>query len=107
MKLNEDYQVCNIDNKTENASIAIKINTPEYQNVVFRFNDQEIPNGYNWGPNGTFEWRFETPLITWLIYTKQQLENNNNELYIPGKQDVSLLFSKIENFKEYLNEKKL
>ena len=42
MKLNEDYQVCDIDNKTENASIAIKINTPEYQNVVFRFDGIKI-----------------------------------------------------------------
>lgn len=42
MILNKDYQVCNIDDKTENDSIAIKINTPEYQNVVFRFDDIKI-----------------------------------------------------------------
>lgn len=85
----------------------IKLNdTLKYRNALFKYHDQEVNNGFLWGPNGTFEWKFETPLITWLIYSKQQIEDDSNDLYIPGKRNVSVLFNEIEKFKKYLNEKK-
>lgn len=44
---------------------------------VYKFNDQEHPQFLVWGRNGTWQWDFKFPLITWLL----DLKIENNEKY--------------------------
>lgn len=72
----------------------------KYKSATFKHKDGEIQNGYLWGFNGTFSWSFEMPIIPWLVRVKQMIEDDNINLYIPGKHnldELNRLLDKIEN----------
>ena len=75
----------------------------KYNNAVFKHRDGEIVNSYIWGLNGTFSWSFETPIIPWLIKVKQTLEDDNINLYIPGRQNTTELTNLIEKIESAIN----
>jgi hypothetical protein len=65
----------------------------------FCFDNQVIPGGLIWGPNGVWHWKFESPLMTWLIDQKNQ-DTESPDMVIPTHKNLSVLKTAVEAFKE-------
>lgn len=104
-KILKDQLVELVDIYVDNIKLGsfFKYNTT----AVFKHSNGEIPNSYIWGFNGTFSWQFEMPIVLWLVQLKQTNEDDNVNLYIPYRKDLSVLNTSIAKLESLINDSQI
>jgi len=65
----------------------------------FYHDNQVLLNTLHWGPNGTWKWNFETPIITWLVDQKNQ-NVDALDMLVPNLSNIDNLRQEIREFKQ-------
>ena len=85
-----------------------------YDNVVlpmdylwqgeFCYNSKAHKSVLSWGPNGHWYWKFETPILPWLVNIKNNARHQASEILIPTPENIKRLKTKIKQLQdEFLN----
>jgi len=64
---------------------------------IFKYDDHDVPGGLSWGPNGIWSLQFETPLLNWVIETKQKQQHVIDLLDYESRAS---LIQKLEEFEQ-------
>jgi hypothetical protein len=67
-------------------------------------NDETLYQSLLWGVNGTWKWDIKTPLISWLLEKKIELEEKHNLPAITWSERSRLEQEKIQKFEEQLSK---
>jgi hypothetical protein len=71
---------------------------------VFHYNDQSIQSGLVWGPNGKYIFKFETPMITWVIQEQYHKQIDTSlEMFIPDAANAVKVLTELEKFENMIN----
>lgn len=68
-------------------------------NSKFCYNNSELISVLTWGPNGTWSWRFSTPLLQNLI-DQRNTGVSSPSLIIPNRDNATELLEQIDKFKK-------
>lgn len=71
---------------------------------VWRWEQRQEPSSLYWGPNGTWIWSFETPLVDWAIRQNRQHQDSHLDLLSPYKDDLSLSYKYLDQLEEAILE---
>lgn len=102
-KILADQQVELVDLYADNIKLP---NFFKFQGI-FYFNDQAVPYGLVWGPNGKYVWKFQTPIINWLVDQKNQTQEIIKDCITPGHPETQKVYDKLNEFEQVLNKIKI
>jgi len=73
----------------------------------FHYDNQILQSTLLWGPNGKYIWRFQTPIIKWLIDKKNSTQEAIQDIITPGKPETEKIHRMLDDFERYLKETKV
>jgi hypothetical protein len=71
---------------------------------VWHWEDNHEPSSLFWGPNGTWTWNFETPIIAWAISANRQHQDSHLDLLSPYKDDLTLSYKYLDQLEKAISE---
>jgi hypothetical protein len=82
------------------------INLPDYYKWrgIYRFSDQEHPQSLLWGCNGSWQWDFKIPLLTWILDVKIEHSEKYNPPLITYADRLVIEQEKIQHFEDQLSK---
>ena len=85
----------------------VKLSTSFKFQGTFYFEDQIVPSGLLWGPNGKYIWKFQTPIIAWIVNEKNKVREPTQDLITPGKPETQKVYEKLDEFERLLDNIKI
>ena len=70
---------------------------------TFCYNGHSLASVLCWGPNGTWSWPFQTPVLPWMINTRNQNRYQAAELFVPTATRVAEFMQKVSSISNDLN----
>jgi len=71
---------------------------------IWKWNNKQEHGSLYWGPNGTWTWSFETPVIDWVIRENRKHQDGHIDLLTPYKHDLSMCYKYLDQLETAIHE---